>query len=93
MSAVEAIPARLTEAEHQRLLADAIAREAIGGRWRVQHLMAVLDLSRASVYRTPWLMRLKKRRGARGVQWIPAEVRAAQERASAAPIRRARRAD
>jgi hypothetical protein len=91
MSPTEIVPVRLTEAERLQLLEDAHRREHAGGSWRVQHVMAVLDMSRATVYRTPWLRRIKKRRGARGVSWIPKDVRAASERASTAPPSRSHR--
>lgn len=93
MSAVEAVPAKLTAAERLEVLEDAIARERVGGSWRVQHVMAVVDVSKASVYRTPWLMRIRKRRGTRGVSWVPKDVREGMERASKVKRSPTRRAD
>lgn len=68
--------------DRAELVAAATALERAGGSWRLSHVMAITDLSKATVYRTPWLMRIRKRRGSRGVSWKPADVRAGLERAS-----------
>lgn len=58
------------------LAQEAAAIEAAGGEWKVQHVMAVLDCARSTVYDTPWLRRIAKRVGKRSLRFVPAEVRA-----------------
>lgn len=65
-----------------RLAAEAAALEAAGADWRIDHVAAVLGCARSTAYDTPWLKRIARKVGKRGVRFIPAEVRRAQAIAS-----------
>lgn len=59
-------------------LEEAIALEQKGGRWEARHVAAALGISRATVYRTPWLLAIRRKSGAQrgaAVRWEPREVR------------------
>lgn len=65
-----------TPLDRLAILNDAAAIEAAGGEWRVEHVSAVLDCARSTVYNTPWLLRIARRVGKRGLRFRPADVRA-----------------
>lgn len=68
--------------EQARLAEEATKLEAAGADWRVEHVAAVIGCARSTAYDTPWLMRIARRVGRRGVRWNPKEVRQAQAIAS-----------
>lgn len=55
--------------------AEARKLERDGGEWKLRHVMAVLGCAKSTVYNTPWLLRIAKPVGKRGLRWDPAEVR------------------
>jgi hypothetical protein len=68
----------LTITDRIALLEEARALEQAGGTWRVRHVMAVLDCSRASVYRCTWIMKRRIKRGEKRKSHIgfhPSDVR------------------
>lgn len=60
------------------VLREALAIESAGGDWKMKHVQAVLNCARSTVYQTPYLTKLRKRVGKRGVRWTPREVRSYQ---------------
>jgi predicted DNA-binding transcriptional regulator AlpA len=73
--------------ERLAIAEEAAALEAAGADWNTHHVIAVLGMSRATIYNTPWLMRVARRIGKRSLRWSPRQVRAAQ---AEAPNRRKR---
>lgn len=72
------MPKDTSPIDKETVLREAGQIEADGGRWKIQHVAAVLNCAVSTVYNTPWLLRICKRVGKRGRRWVPAEVRAGQ---------------
>jgi hypothetical protein len=72
----------MTIDERTSIAEEAKKLEAAGADWHAKHVAAVLGCAVKTVYDTPWLKRVARKVGRRGVRFTPAEVRRAQSIAS-----------